>query len=233
MGETKFVVPKELDYAVENAIGFHRPDLANQNIPEIARIAAKAFVRHLAENPIVPTDAFLKEMLNRDFFGGMNWTDPQVFKFCTEWQRRMFDAPEPEMIGNEEIGRFCGRYQRIDDAVREAYLRGQQSHKKEEFQFGATGFDGFEPITGHRPNSQVDKDGGVIGVDYYRRTFDGGYAKMDGPVDVTPEPEVPEETKDFSAWVDVNYPNDPRNPELKTLFGTAYRRGQRSKETAK
>ena len=201
-----------------------------------ARRILEAALRWLAENPQHPTDYEFGEIVNacRDSIGAEAWEKGTEWMragmLCHEWQRRMFDAPEPEMIGNEEIGRFCGRYQRIDDAVREAYLRGQQSHKKEEFQFGATG---FEPITGHRPNSQVDKDGGVIGVDYYRRTPDGGYAKMDGPVDVTPEPEVPEETKDFSAWVDVNYPNDPRNPELKTLFGTAYRRGQRSKETAK
>ena len=151
-----------------------------------ARRILEAALRWLAENPQHPTDYEFGEIVNacRDSIGAEAWEKGTEWMragmLCHEWQRRMFDAPEPEMIGNEEIGRFCGRYQRIDDAVREAYLRGQQSHKKEEFQFGATG---FEPITGHRPNSQVDKDGGVIGVDYYRRTPDGGYAKMDGPME--------------------------------------------------
>ena len=40
---------------------------------------------------------------------------------------RMFLAPEPEYIGSEELGRFCARYQRIDEAVIEAYRRGKES----------------------------------------------------------------------------------------------------------
>jgi len=84
--------------------------------------------RWQAKNPVVPTDDFLREMLNRDFFSGENWTDSQVFAFCVEWQRRMYLSPEvPENIkdllydpkdGPTKVSR--------NDAIIEAYRRGRQ-----------------------------------------------------------------------------------------------------------
>jgi hypothetical protein len=52
--------------------------------------------------------------------------EPEYCPTCgLRTDNRMGIAPEPEYIGSEEIGRFCGRFQRIDEAVREAYRRGQ------------------------------------------------------------------------------------------------------------
>ena len=104
MSETKIVVPEGMLNAGRAAYsGYVTAEKGARRIIEAA-------LRWLSENPIVPTDGFLKEMLCRDFFGGQNWTDlqvfffggqnwtdPQVFKFCEEWQRRMFLAPEPEV----------------------------------------------------------------------------------------------------------------------------------------
>jgi len=86
-------------------------------------------LRWLSENPIVPSDEQLEAMIQQarkigDPYLGL-WREVVV-----EWQRRMFLAPEPEYIGEEEIGQFCGRYQRIDEAVREAYRRGKESSKR-------------------------------------------------------------------------------------------------------
>src|ERR1700677_8462 len=94
MNEPKIKVPKELDYAVESAIGYHRRDLAECDIPEIARISSFAFAKALAENPIVPTDGDVVDMAkvvpdDEDYI-----TKPK--NYCVEWQRRMFLAPEPE-----------------------------------------------------------------------------------------------------------------------------------------
>ena len=121
MNETKIKVPEGMLQAGRAVYSGY------VTAEEGARRILIAALRWLSENPVVPTDCFMRDMLNRDFFGGDNWNDPQVIEFCVEWQRRMFCVPEQEYIGEEKLENFCCRYQRIDEAVREAYRLGQES----------------------------------------------------------------------------------------------------------
>ena len=86
----------------------------------------EAALRWLSENPIVPTQDFLTAMLDRDFFGGDSWTDPQVFKFCEEWQRSMFLEPESE-VPEEIIDLLCRGNVDRNPLIIEAYRRGKES----------------------------------------------------------------------------------------------------------
>lgn len=93
-------------------------------------------LRWLSENPIVPTDAFLQEMLRKPFFRNGDWTDPQVFRFCEEWQRRMFLAPKPtvpEEIKDLLHTRFPETPEIVHESIHayilEAFRRGQKAAK--------------------------------------------------------------------------------------------------------
>lgn len=89
------------------------------------KAALEAALRWLAENPIVPTDEQAKELWNHPKV--LHGSEHYAKAMARDWQRMMFHAPEPEYIGSEELGRFCARYQRIDEAVIEAYRRGKES----------------------------------------------------------------------------------------------------------
>ena len=89
------------------------------------RECCTAFAEDLSENPIVPTDEQAKELWNHPKV--LHGSEHYAKAMARDWQRMMFLAPEPEYIGSEELGRFCARYQRIDEAVIEAYRRGKES----------------------------------------------------------------------------------------------------------
>lgn len=82
--DRKIVVPDEMLKAACDATG-------NKNNVTM-ETGLEAALLWFSKNPIEPTDSFLEEMLNLYFFRGQDWTYPQVFKFCTAWQRRMFLA---------------------------------------------------------------------------------------------------------------------------------------------
>lgn len=90
-------------------------------------VSLGAAIGWLAENPIVPTDEEIKSMLSGT---GLHWGWDREWvshtrDWLVEWQRILFLASEPEMIGDERLIDFCGRYQTIGEAVTEAYRRGQ------------------------------------------------------------------------------------------------------------
>jgi hypothetical protein len=124
--EKKICVPEGMEQAALESISAHAAH------PDAVYAILVAAVRWLSENPISPTDDFLGEMLNRDFFGGDNWTDPQVFRFCEEWQKRMFLDPVPpqeiaDLLWDANPFKNTGAQFRHDEAVKEAYLRGQKA----------------------------------------------------------------------------------------------------------
>lgn len=123
---SKYRVPEAgLKAAVAAAwrhIGFSFPPQASpvvrKEIEESFRTTLEAFIAWQSDHPVVPTDEQYRVVCE---------SEPNAKLRLVEWQRRIYLALEPEYIGEEEIGRFCGRFQRIDEAVREAYRRGQQS----------------------------------------------------------------------------------------------------------
>ena len=128
MSEMKIKVPEGMLEAVyeKRSRTFCITDA--QNI----KVALEAALRWLSENPIGPT--MEQAMALRDLaistshgYGQVQPTMASEVAVVVEWQRRMFLAPESEYIGEEKLENFCGRFQRIDEAVREAYRRGQQS----------------------------------------------------------------------------------------------------------
>ena len=79
----------------------------------------------LTEHPIVPTDEQIADMM------GFDDESPFITTVRTgirKWQRRMFDDPDPEVP--EEIKDLMARWGgKFDDAILEAYRRGQHSQK--------------------------------------------------------------------------------------------------------
>lgn len=95
MGEV--LVQKEFRYAIESALGFHRPDLDQQNLPHIAKVAADAFAKELMIHPIIPNDEQGRQLyLSTDPHSGYLELIKAV---AIEWQRRMFRPPEPAPVG--------------------------------------------------------------------------------------------------------------------------------------
>lgn len=117
-------IPEGMLKAVSAALAEHWKErtLADGSTVDVALEAA---LRWLAENPIVPTDEQAKELWNHPKV--LHGSEHYAKAMARDWQRMMFLAPEPEYIGSEELGRFCARYQRIDEAVIEAYRRGKES----------------------------------------------------------------------------------------------------------
>jgi len=73
-------------------------------------------------------------------------------------------------------------------------------------------------------------------VDYYRRTPDGGYVKMDGPMDTTPELKVEDEVAvlaDNLYETTMHQRREVARGSMEQFLAEAYHRGQKSKETAK
>jgi hypothetical protein len=90
---------------------------------EGARRILEAALRWQRDNAPLPSAEFVAEFMK------LGWSVPPLAlrDFGCRYARCMYDAPEPEYIGAEKVEDFCARYQRIDEAVREAYRRGQQS----------------------------------------------------------------------------------------------------------
>jgi len=87
--------------------------------------AVEAALRWLSEHPIVPTQKQSRK-LYADVPQGL-LVDEVPSWYAVEWQRRMFLAPESEMIGQEPLEQFCSRFRTIGEAVLEAYRRGKEA----------------------------------------------------------------------------------------------------------
>lgn len=95
--------------------------------------ALEAALRWLSENPIAPNDEQVGRMWcakNKLPFEGTDW----VRWGASEWQRRMFLAPEPEvpeavknLLWDEEVCDAASPRWKINEQIIEAYRRGQQS----------------------------------------------------------------------------------------------------------
>ena len=92
--EKKYVVPDGmLETAIEDCMDLpiHGPDGIGAAMCERALEAA---VRWLAENPIEPTKEQWSKLWTDTRSGGLHGGN---YKMLSEWQRRMFLAPEPEV----------------------------------------------------------------------------------------------------------------------------------------
>lgn len=94
-------------------------------------VGLEAALEALAENPIVPTNEQISEMSCAVTDKPCPWghTKPLII----EWQRRMFEAPEPEVP--EAIRDLLDPLDRenrflANQHILEAYRRGQQSKEK-------------------------------------------------------------------------------------------------------
>ena len=129
MSETKIKVPEERLLRVVDKVG---------SSPTV-RECCTAFAEDLSENPIVPNEAdvmeILQERVRSHHISGEEYCaiPPATVRFVIrEWQRRMFLAPEPEvpeaikdlLEGPEEPGISA---REANWRVIEAYRRGQQS----------------------------------------------------------------------------------------------------------
>jgi hypothetical protein len=87
----------------------------------------------LAEHPIVPTEEqalnmWMKKKLPFEQWEWVRWG-------ASEWQRRMFAAPEPEVpeaikdLLSEKVGGTLDGVPDADERVMEAYRRGKESAK--------------------------------------------------------------------------------------------------------
>ena len=145
MSETKIQVPvgmSEAFHKAENHEGFKWDDA-------VLDAMLSAALRWLSENPIVPNEAdvmeILQERVRSHHISGEEYCaiPPATVRFVIrEWQRRMFLAPEPETSLPEEWIRACARnvpkgavtmkiYSAqgilLETVDLEAYRRGQQS----------------------------------------------------------------------------------------------------------
>ena len=118
MSEQKIAVPE----------GMYQAALKFQDSGIQCEAALRAALEWLAENPIVPTKEDSEE-LTREWHSKYAHLGKDGFWIWAyrEMQRRMFLAPEELMIGEETVGQFCARYQKIGDAVIEAFRRGRES----------------------------------------------------------------------------------------------------------
>ena len=129
MSETKIKVPEERLLRVVDKVG---------SSPTV-RECCTAFAEDLSENPIVPNEAdvmeILQERVRSHHISGEEYCaiPPATVRFVIrEWQRRMFLAPEPEvpeaikdlLEGPEEPGISA---REANWRVIEADRRGQQS----------------------------------------------------------------------------------------------------------
>ena len=96
MSKKKIVVPKEMMKAVETVV---EGELScGGNGKTVAIVSTKTALRWLSENPIVPTVEQLRVL--RYATADADWqTDfsQRCINLMEEWQRQMFDAPEPEV----------------------------------------------------------------------------------------------------------------------------------------
>lgn len=109
--------------------GMYLAALPHQDSGTQCSAALEAALRWLSENPIVPTDEQIQATcaaISEDWRVGEPFEDTYR-DLLVEWQRKMFLAPEPEMIGSETVGEFCSRFKTIAEAATEAYKLGKQS----------------------------------------------------------------------------------------------------------
>jgi hypothetical protein len=122
MSKKKIVVPGGM---LKAAMGeTHRPDGNDAFVCGILEAA----LRWLAENPIVPSDEDIESMREEAALAR---------HFAVEWQRRMFLAPEPEvleeikdLLWDEALADDAGPRWKINEGVIEAYRRGQEQRCK-------------------------------------------------------------------------------------------------------
>jgi hypothetical protein len=130
MSEKRYVIPKGM---LEAAILSHPFDTRTKFLPEMLEAA----LRWLSDNPIVPTAKQSAELESLCRLNDEPMCMDAIF-YCSEWQRRMFLAPEPEVLTDikdlllSESAPQSHAYFRPDtynQRIREAYRRGQKSVK--------------------------------------------------------------------------------------------------------
>jgi hypothetical protein len=134
MSEIKYVVPQPIKDAVHNALASY-PVAANTG--HAAEIACESFAKALRENPIVPTK---EQAVDLGVSVAGETVSERYALLVSEWQRRMFLAPEPEVPEaiKDLISEYATDSSNKDALVRamarghnadviEAYRRGQQS----------------------------------------------------------------------------------------------------------
>ena len=121
MSETKIKVPEGMRRAAEDAVV---RDLPGSNYCGIVNVGLEAALRWLSENPIVPTMEQATEMSD----SGHPCVLDGVW-YATEWQRRMFLAPEPEVpeaLDGMLVKSLAGfDVNDINWRIQEAYNRGK------------------------------------------------------------------------------------------------------------
>jgi len=130
MSDKKIVVPegmvKAVDYAISKARGIGRDITGGQ----VRDIALEVALRWLSNNPILPTMEQAKEMSD----SGHPCILDGVW-YATEWQKRMFLAPEPNVpqeiadmlqLPDANVLLSISR-DSFKEKIIEAYLRGQKS----------------------------------------------------------------------------------------------------------
>jgi hypothetical protein len=129
MSNSKYIVPEEGSKAAVVAVGLESYCRADQD--EVKKVL-EAFIRGQSENPRVPTDKQVRDLINEEP-RGIGFT---LAEFAIEWQRQMYLAPEPEVP--EEISDLLYRHPKgfsdnfigmdqADENTREAYRRGKES----------------------------------------------------------------------------------------------------------
>ena len=104
----------------------------------IIRKELEAALRWLSENPIVPTKEQIDSMIGSNsqlHWGWDTYWREHTSAWITEWQRRMFLTPEPEvpeaikdlLLPNIESGFF--KPEIVNERLAEAFWRGQKSGK--------------------------------------------------------------------------------------------------------
>ena len=148
MGEKRIVVPEGMLKAAERATrlplesDFEAWRSDPKNWRRLAENIVTASLHWLSENPTVPTLEQIDELhvyVEKRFDGHKNGTMDGAVEMIVEWQRRMFLAPEPNLLDDLYI--FPNQSIPVDLKVNisaadvnvrinEAYRRGQQSREK-------------------------------------------------------------------------------------------------------
>lgn len=134
----KLAIPQAIRDAVHNALASY-PVAANTG--HAAEIACEAFARAMTENPIVPTDEQMDSAYLEIYGCRLSEASDRgnVSKFVASIQRRMFDAPEPEMpeeikdmlldAGAPDSEHCFFKPSVYNERIIEAYRRGKESRE--------------------------------------------------------------------------------------------------------
>jgi hypothetical protein len=134
MSEKKIVVPEGMHRAAVERLLLYEyckvdafepsSSTPEQQASGRASVALEAALHWLSENPLIPTDDFVEEVIREHSRTNVKWA-------CSDWQRRMFLAPAPEVP--EEIKDLLevwngAKYERVmQNSILDAYRRGQES----------------------------------------------------------------------------------------------------------